>query len=97
MSKLAKLANVDRGRLAALEAGEGVSDRTIGKVGAVLDQLESQLAVGPADSPTCDGSVEFIIEHASGVRATIKGSIRHLDELQSAAAQMARDMGASRK
>lgn len=99
VSALAKRAKVDRGRLAALEAGESVSDRTVGKVTAELDRLERELGMDVAGDPRQigdpdDALVEFTIEGTSGVRAVVKGPIANMAALQAAAAKLVRDMQA---
>lgn len=86
---LAKLAQVDRGRLAGYEAGEAdPSDVWIGRVEAALDRLEQEMSMDEDD----DDIVEFTIEGNFGVRAAVKGPIRDIDILRAAASEFARDL-----
>lgn len=93
---LAEKAGVDRGRLAALEAGDAsVRATTVGAVKSALDRLEHELGM---DLPMrqigepADDLVEFTVEGNFGVRAVVKGPVRDLDALQAAVSRLVRDM-----
>lgn len=94
---LAERANIDRGRLAAIEAGDAtVRPATVGAVESALDRLEQEM--GMDDPPIRaignpeDDLVEFTIEGNFGVRAVVKGPVRDLDALQAAVAKLVQDM-----
>jgi transcriptional regulator with XRE-family HTH domain len=95
---LAERAGVDRGRLAAIEAGSATNVRpaTIGAIERALDVLEVQMGIVEHE-PTVgaerigepeDDLVEFIIEGTDGIRAIVKGPVRNMDELQAAARKL---------
>lgn len=90
---LAERAGIDRGRLAALEAGaDNVRDTTIGAVRAALDRIEHEMGMDLPARDLGDGLVEFAIEGNFGVRAVVKGPIRDLAALQEAVSRLVRDM-----
>ena len=97
VSALAREAKVDRGRLAALEAGDGsVRESTIGAIHAALDRLEHEIGMDVSGSAVGtdpeDDLVEFTIEGNFGVRAVVKGPIRDMDKLQAAVARLVQEM-----
>ena len=95
---LAERAGVDRGRLAAIEAGtaKNVRTTTIGAIERALDEIEAERGFTEPGVPPgayrigdpADDLVEFIIEGTGGVRAVVKGPIRNMDELQAAARKL---------
>lgn len=69
--QLAEEADVDRGRLAKLEAGEpNVRPTTVGKVESTLARLEHEMGMDDADQPASapgrPGVVEFRVRGKSG-------------------------------
>lgn len=92
-SALAKRAGVDRGRLAALEAGERVRDTTAAAVESTLSALEHETGM---DLPSqvapigdeADDLVEFVVEGNFGVRAVVKGPVRDMDAMQQAVSKI---------
>jgi transcriptional regulator with XRE-family HTH domain len=85
INALAEMAGIDRGRLAALEAGDTkVQDRTKGAVLAALDRIEDEMGYGPAPLGDRADFVEFVIDGASGSRAVVKVPIRDVAALQAA-------------
>jgi transcriptional regulator with XRE-family HTH domain len=95
---LAERAGVDRGRLAAIEAGSvaNVRPATIGAIERALDDLEQEAAAADAALPPgahrigdpADDLIEFTIEGTGGIRAVVKGPIRNMEELQAAAQKL---------
>lgn len=96
-SALAQRADVDRGSLAALEAGERVRDTTVSAVEATLSDLEYETGmdlpsqVAPIGATT-DDLVEFVVEGNFGVRAVVKGPVRDMDALQAAVSRIIAEM-----
>ena len=81
---LAERAGVDRGRLAALEAGDPtIRETTVGAVERALAQLEHEMGMDPRDLG--EGLVEFVVEGNFGVRAVVKGPVGDIAKLQAAA------------
>lgn len=88
---LAKRAGVDRGRLAALEAGERVRDTTLAAVTRALADLEHELgmdepSVVQAPTPegdTAPGFIRFKVEGVYGAKAlVVEGPVENLAELE---------------
>lgn len=78
--QLAKEADVDRNRLAALESGDPhVRETTVSKVDAALTRLEQEM--GMDDAPR-DGVVEFRVSGSFGVDIVVRGPVRDLDALE---------------
>lgn len=99
---LAERAGVDRGRLAAIEAGKASNVRatTISAIELALDAIEAERQEPVAELPPgarrigdpADDLIEFIIEGTDGIRAVVKGPIRNMDELQAAAQKLLEGM-----
>ena len=87
---LARRANVDRGSLAALEAGKDVRDTTIAQVDRTLTEIEHELGM---DAPTqvaepqqAGGpTIRFVVEGVYGAKAlVVEGPVDNLPELEAA-------------
>jgi transcriptional regulator with XRE-family HTH domain len=92
---LAERADVDRGRLSAIEDGAPARDSTVGKIHRVLGELEHEMGLDvplpPGVSRIGDpgqGLVEFVVEGNFGVRAVVKGPVSDIEALQKAAAEL---------
>jgi transcriptional regulator with XRE-family HTH domain len=91
VKELALRAGVDRGTLAALEAGdERVRDRTFGAVERTLDQLETEMGI---EAPNNNGSpsadvVEFRVSGDFGVDVVVKGPVRDMDALEASVSRL---------
>lgn len=104
VTALAERAGVDRGRLAAIEAGDARNPRpaTIGAIERALDELEHELGMD-ADLPPGtrhigdpeDDLVEITVEGNFGVRFVVKGPVRDIDEIRDAAQKLMRSMSRS--
>jgi transcriptional regulator with XRE-family HTH domain len=99
---LAERANVDRGRLTAIENGAPARDSTIGAIERALGELEHEMALDeklpPGVSRIGDpdqGLVEFTIEGNFGVRAVVKGPVADIEALQKAASDLIGSMNMS--
>lgn len=83
--ELATRAGVDRGRLAALEKGEGQARATtIALVETALDQLEAEMGYDESDKiATEDESVvEFRVTGNFGVDVVVRGPVRDMAALE---------------
>lgn len=90
VSKLAAEAKVDRGRLAALEAGDPkVRPSTIGAVESALERLETEMGMNAPSALDTD-YVEFRIPELGDM--VVRGPVRDLDALQKAVARLLREM-----
>jgi len=95
---LAARAQVDRGRLSAIEDGTAnARPSTIGAIEAALDQIEQEMGMNDPGTMSAVGDpggdlVEFTIEGNFGVRAVVKGPVRDMDALREAVAQIVREM-----
>lgn len=102
VNALAERAGVDRGRLAAIEAGtaKNVRPATIGAIERALDELEVERGIADTGLPPgarrigdpADDLIEFTIEGTDGIKAVVKGPIRNMDELQAAAQKLIEGM-----
>jgi transcriptional regulator with XRE-family HTH domain len=102
VNALAERAGVDRGRLAAIEAGtaKNVRPATIGAIERALDELEVEHGIADPGLPPgarrigdpADDLIEFTIEGTDGIKAVVKGPIRNMDELQAAAQKLIEGM-----
>lgn len=104
VAKLAKLAGVDRGRLAALEAGQKVRDTTLAAVTRALADLEHELGMDmpsqvqgvpvsiPTQAPSSEGIIEFDITGDFGVHIVVKGPVVDADLLRRQAAAIIREI-----
>lgn len=81
--QLADEADVDRGRLAKLEAGEpNVRPTTVGKIDAALTRLEHEMGMDESNDES--GMVEFRVRGSFGVDVVVKGPVRDLAALEEA-------------
>lgn len=92
---LAERAGIDRGRLAALEAGDPtIRQTTVGAVERALSLLEHELGI---DHPTGDeiaDVVEFRVAGNFGVDVVVKGPVRDLQALEDSVARLVERMQA---
>lgn len=89
---LAEEAEVDRGRLAKLEAGSPtVRDTTIGKVEAALTRLEHEMGMDP-EAGNGDAMVEFRVSGNLGVDVVVKGPVKDLQALEASVARIVAQM-----
>lgn len=73
--QLADEADVDRGRLAKLEAGDANARMTtIGKVEAALGRLEQEMGMDDPVPPVDLAQIEIVVD-GKGVRVTVKGPV----------------------
>jgi transcriptional regulator with XRE-family HTH domain len=88
--ELALRAGVDRGTLAALEAGdERVRDSTFGAVERALDVLEQEIGVEAfANSGNSNDTVEFRVSGDFGVDVVVKGPVRDMDALEASVSRL---------
>jgi transcriptional regulator with XRE-family HTH domain len=90
--ELALRAGVDRGTLAALEAGEErVRDSTFGAVERALDALEQEMGVEhPRKQNGTNGGdvVEFRVSGDFGVDVVVKGPVRDMDALEASVSRL---------
>lgn len=83
---LALRAGVDRGTLAALEAGdERVRDSTYGTVERALDSLEQEMGVDPSG---VGDLVEFRVSGDFGVDVVVKGPVRDMAAMEESVARL---------
>lgn len=81
--QLAEEADVDRGRLAKIEAGDSnARETTISKVDAALSRLEHEMGMNDWDAEPDDGIVEFRVTGNFGVDVVVKGPVRDLPALE---------------
>lgn len=82
--QLADEADVDRGRLAKIEAGNALNARetTISKVDKALTRLEHEMGMDDPDTDPEDGVVEFRVTGNFGVDVVVKGPVRDLAALE---------------
>lgn len=96
VSALAKRAGVDRGSLAALEAGGSVRDTTLAAVEKALAELEHEMGMdlpSQVDSPRTEPHmIEIEVSGDFGVRVVVKGPIEDRAELEASALRLARNM-----
>lgn len=95
VSALAREAGVDRGRLAALEAGEKVRASTVGAVLSALTRLE---AAPPAPKPTKSDPnlVTFRVSGEDGVDLTVEGPVKDVAVLEASVRALLKDIRAER-
>jgi transcriptional regulator with XRE-family HTH domain len=88
--ELALRAGVDRGTLAALEAGEErVRDSTFGAVERALETLEQEIGVEAfANSGNSNDTVEFRVSGDFGVDVVVKGPVRDMDALEASVSRL---------
>lgn len=86
---LAERAGVDRGRVAAIEAGAKARSSTLGALDAALTQLEDEMS-GPYDRP---GMVTFQLKGNFGVEATVRGPVENVDVLREQVERLIEKMG----
>jgi hypothetical protein len=87
VSALAKRAGVDRGSLAAFEAGGSVRDTTVAAIDKTLSDLEHEMGMDePSQVTTPDpGFIRFRVEGVYGARAlVVEGPVGNLPELEAA-------------
>lgn len=83
VSKLAKLAKVDRGTLSALESDDPtVTPRVHGAIMTALERLEYERGIEPCPAGDDMGTVTFTVKGNFGVEAVVEGPVRDLDALQ---------------
>jgi predicted transcriptional regulator len=88
VKELALRAGVDRGTLAALEAGdERVRDRTFGAVERALDGLETEMGIEPNHGMGGD-VVEFRVSGDFGVDVVVKGPVRDMAAMEESVARL---------
>lgn len=96
VKELAMRAGIDRGRLAALEAGEPrVRDTTYGAVERALDLLEQEMGIdAPAatSEPSTDDYVEFRLSGNFGVDVVVRGPVGDMDALEQQVERLLREM-----
>ena len=93
---LAMRAGVDRGTLAAIEAGdERARETTYAAVERALDLLEQEMGVEPAGDRSAD-VVEFRVAGNFGVDVVVKGPIRDLPALEASVARLMERLAAER-
>lgn len=86
---LAEAAGVDRGRLAAAEAGNpAVRPTTLRAITSTLDRLEQEMGM---DDPE-DDLVEFRVSGNFGVDVVVKGPVRDMQALEESVARIVRRM-----
>lgn len=87
---LAARAGVDRGRVAALEAGDpGVRQTTIRAIEAALTEVEQLTGVNAEDGLE---TIEFTIEGGAGVKVTVKGPVADREALRQDVSEIIRAM-----
>lgn len=98
---LAIRAGVDRGTLAALEAGdERVQEITFTKVQRALDELEEEMGIEgppativPDKDPATPGLIRFKVEGAYGFDAiVVEGPVENVDELVASVEKIMRNI-----
>jgi transcriptional regulator with XRE-family HTH domain len=102
VAALAKAAGVDRGRLAALEAGEKVRDTTLAAVVRTLDDLEHEMGmdlpsrVEPvAAEEQKPNVIRFVVEGVYGAKAlVVEGPVENIAELEAAVDRIMRRLQA---
>lgn len=90
--QLAEEADVDRGRLAALEAGEPVRETTTAKVRAALDRLDEEIGMDTGDENGRE--VEFRVRGNFGVDVVVRGPIEDIAALEASVARLVGQMQA---
>lgn len=85
---LATEAHVDRGRLAALEAGEHVRDTTLAKVRSALDRLEEEIGMELDDRDGNGREVEFRVRGNFGVDVVVRGPVEDIAALEASVARL---------
>jgi DNA-binding XRE family transcriptional regulator len=97
---LARLAGVDRGTLANIEAGGHYSRDSYKAVSDALSQLEEETGVGaPPPAALTNGNgglIEFELEGDFGVRAVVRGPIADAEAVERAAARFVERIRAHR-
>lgn len=86
---LALRAKVDRGTLAAIEAGAHARSSTLGALDKALTQLEDEMS-GPYDRP---GLITFRLKGNFGVEATVQGPVENADTLREQVERLIEKMG----
>ena len=98
--ELATRAGVDRGRLAALEKGEGQARATtIALVETALDQLEAEMGYDETDrlvSPEEESVVEFRVTGNFGVDVVVRGPVRDMAALEDSVGRLIARMSTNR-
>lgn len=93
---LAMRAGVDRGTLAAIEAGdERARETTYAAVERALELLEQEMGIEPAGGNSAD-VVEFRVAGNFGVDVVVKGPIRDLPALEASVARLMERLAAER-
>lgn len=83
IKELAERAQVDRGRLSALESGTSAPrPSTIGAIVRTLDDLEREMGVVDDDVSNEDDLVTFEVAGNFGVKVIVKGPVRDRAELE---------------
>lgn len=95
--ELAARAGVDRGRLAALEKGEGQPRATtIALVETALDQLEAEMGYDETDRlPDDEAMVEFRVTGNFGVDVVVRGPVRDMTALEDSVGRLIARMSAN--
>jgi transcriptional regulator with XRE-family HTH domain len=90
--ELARLADVDRGTLANIEAGGHYRRESFQSVSDALSRLEEEagvdaqpLQVAPTSEP---GIVEFTVEGDFGVKVVVRGPIANVEDLEQSVARI---------
>jgi transcriptional regulator with XRE-family HTH domain len=94
---LAEEAQVDRGRLSALEAGaSSPRPSTIGAVLRALERLEREMGLAGTSADDYD-TVEFEVAGNFGVRVVVKGPVRDRAELEESVLRLISRMQAEQR
>ena len=94
---LAMRAGVDRGTLAAIEAGDDRARETsIAAVERALDLLEQEMGAEPAAEVSAD-IVEFRVAGNFGVDVVVKGPIRDMEALEASVARLVERLAVERR
>ena len=92
---LAMRAGVDRGRLAALEAGDpSVTERTVGAIDRALGALEREMGIEPDDKLA--DVIEFRVAGNFGVDVVVKGPVRDMAAIEDSVARLITKMQAQK-